>query len=101
MVKHRKQTEHCKTTAKVIGSNMVVLSECPIGKGTPVAKAVAKKSGKIPKTPAKVAHKKVTDVPPACKGKKGKNRRSCAKTVCAKRPSEYRADCLKKAGLRS
>lgn len=110
MVKHRKQTEHCKTTAKVIGNNMVVLSECPIGKGTPVSKAVVAKSGKVAKTYTKIPTKTVTGkkhikhrkvIPAECKGRNKYEIKNCVKAACGALSPDKKATCLKKARIKA
>lgn len=89
MTKHKK-TSGCNGHVKIVGNHVHVKAVCPVHvKGTKSA------SG------AKSAYRKpVTNVPSTCKGLRGKERRKCAKTVCAQRPKEYRAKCLKSAGLR-
>ncbi len=85
MVKHRK---HCTSSAKVVGNHITVKGSCPIKAG-----------GKAKVIRAKVRATKHTDVPPACKGKKGTARRKCAKDICNQRPKAYRSACKKAAGL--
>lgn len=95
MAKHKK-TSGCTGHAKIVGNHVHVNTVCPVHvKGTKSTSGA--KSTKAAKS---APRKSVTNVPSTCKGLRGKERRKCAKTVCAKRPKEYRSDCLKKAGVR-
>jgi len=95
MTKYKKASG-CTGHAKIIGSHVHVKTVCPVH----VKGAKAASGAKSAKAVKSVPRKPATNVPSTCKGLRGKERRKCAKTVCAQRPKEYRAPCLKKAGLR-
>jgi len=104
MVKHRK-SKACIASIHKKGHFVEVKTRCHIGKAelvTPIRilpRATKVTYGKPTKKTVQRKYKH-TEVPAACKGLKKKARKDCAKKVCAQRPTEYRKDCLQKAGIR-
>lgn len=97
MVKHRKQ-KSCTSSVHKKGHFVEVKAKCHIGKGKLMPASACKHATK-PKA-KHVKHRRV-EVPASCKGMKhGAKRNECVRNACAQRPSEYRGQCLKRAGLR-
>ena len=97
MVKHRK-SKACTASVHKKGHFVEVKARCHIGKAKLMTAAACKH---LPKR--KVKHTKSakhTEVPASCKGLRKKERKDCAKKVCAQRPEPYRTQCKKAAGLR-
>lgn len=99
MVKHRrhKSQKACTSSVHKKGHFVEVKARCHVGKAKLMTPSACKH---LPKSKRMTKRTKHTDVPPQCKGLKKKERKDCAKRICAQRPEPYKTDCLKAAGIR-
>ncbi len=97
MGKHKQKSKSCTSSVHKKGHFIEVKAKCHIGKGKLMPASACKH---VPKS-KHVKHHRATEVPASCKGMKhGAKRNECVRNSCAQRPSEYREQCLKRAGLR-
>lgn len=94
------KSKACTSSVHKKGHFVVVKAKCHVGKVKLVTPSMCKHLPRKTKHVTKAKVKKHTEVPAACKGLKKKERRECSKKVCSQRPTEYRQECLKKAGIR-